>query len=601
MEMRMSLQTPEMLADGFYHPSTEEALVALVKKAHAEGLQVRVRGSVHSVARAIYTDGNPPVENRVGVERPPSTDSLNIMLDRYTRYEVVDLERRLVRAEAGIHLGKDPSDPTGTSTDENSLLWQLWNNHGWMIDNTGGISHQTVSGFTLTGSSGGSLIYSDSDNLYGFRVIDGTGQVHDVNREEHPELFFAMAPSLGLLGVVSTVTLRCVPTFNITGQEATTTYQECAIDLFGEDPPGPGARPGLEDYLKRVEYTRFDWWPQHGCERVVLWQAQRIAPQLGFRPRRYEEFTQFPELAEVGMYIFLTIIGNLDDVDRIKALLQPVEKELLGRVIPLLLKDLQGDDAVRAKLRLQEAAEAGLEAFALELREHSTFIKGCVPALFATVVDLFQPLDSSNRGMTKGEPQSFRDWAWQGLPMDNQASDQLIATEFTEMWIPVGYSQRVMCLLRDYFQADGTPEGILKRTGTYTWEIYGAKPSPFWMNAAYTGGDDAWKDGVVRVDAFWFANNPGNPAETFYPQFWKLLRDAGIPFRLHWGKYQPVIPQGDPEGWVAFFREQYPRWDDFLALRARMDPNNLFLTDYWRSIFGLWDTPRPRPSGASRA
>jgi D-arabinono-1,4-lactone oxidase len=75
---------------------------------------------------------------------------------------------------------------------------------------------------------------------------------------------------------------------------------------------------------------------------------------------------------------------------------------------------------------------------------------------------------------------------------------------------------------------------------------------------------------------------------------WSLLRDAGIPFRLHWGKFQPLYPEGD-RTWVDFFRSQYPRWDDFLALRAQRDPNNIFLTDYWRSRFGLWDEPGPVP------
>jgi len=72
-----------------------------------------------------------------------------------------------------------------------------------------------------------------------------------------------------------------------------------------------------------------------------------------------------------------------------------------------------------------------------------------------------------------------------------------------------------------------------------------------------------------------------------------VQRDA-LPFRLHWGKFQPVYEQGD-RSWVEFFRAQYPRWDDFLRLRAERDPNNIFLTDYWRDRFGLWDEPQPSP------
>jgi D-arabinono-1,4-lactone oxidase len=66
------------------------------------------------------------------------------------------------------------------------------------------------------------------------------------------------------------------------------------------------------------------------------------------------------------------------------------------------------------------------------------------------------------------------------------------------------------------------------------------------------------------------------------------------PYRLHWGKFQPAYTRGD-RTWVDFFRAQYPRWDDFLALRERRDPNNVVLNAYWRDRFGLWDAPPPRP------
>jgi hypothetical protein len=70
-----------------------------------------------------------------------------------------------------------------------------------------------------------------------------------------------------------------------------------------------------------------------------------------------------------------------------------------------------------------------------------------------------------------------------------------------------------------------------------------------------------------------------NTRDGFFQQFWDLFRDNGIPFRLHWGKY---LPDFDHAEWAAYFRSQLPRWDEFLALRSRLDPDNIFLTDYWR-------------------
>ena len=113
-------------------------------------------------------------------------------------------------------------------------------------------------------------------------------------------------------------------------------------------------------------------------------------------------------------------------------------------------------------------------------------------------------------------------------------------------------------------------------------------PTPFWLSPAHTSGDDEWKDGVFRIDPYWFADNADNPAERSSPACGSCCATTSIPFRLHWGKFQPVYERGD-RGWVDFFRAQYPRWDDFLALRAERDPNNIFLTDYWRDRFGLWE------------
>ena len=70
------------------------------------------------------------------------------------------------------------------------------------------------------------MIHSINDNLWGFRVIDGAGEVQRVHpRYPDPDMFYAMAPNMGLLGVVSTITLECVGTFDIVGQEAITTIR----------------------------------------------------------------------------------------------------------------------------------------------------------------------------------------------------------------------------------------------------------------------------------------------------------------------------------------------------------------------------------------
>ena len=119
-----------------------------------------------------------------------------------------------------------------------------------MLSNLGGITHQTVSGFTATGSSGGSVRHSVNENLWAFRVIDATGAVQEFSKNDaDPDEFYAMSPNLGLLGVVSKIVFKCEDTYNISGQEAITTIDGCAVDLFGTGPPG---RLSLEQFLRKT-------------------------------------------------------------------------------------------------------------------------------------------------------------------------------------------------------------------------------------------------------------------------------------------------------------------------------------------------------------
>ncbi|MEA2297919.1 MAG: hypothetical protein QOF77_855 [Solirubrobacteraceae bacterium] len=587
-------EPPAAAGDGFHHPASEGELIALVKLAHREGRQLRVRGAAHSVSHALYTDPVGEMPNRVEQQHPPPGPNLNLMLDRYRGWEVRDEGRRLVEAQAGIHLGRDPSDPTGGATRESSLLWQLWKEKGWALADTGGITHQTLSGFTATGSAGGSLRFSANENLFAFRVIDGTGEVREFSREDpDPDLFYAHAPSLGLLGVVSTITLECVETFNITGQEAITTVADCPVDVFGGGSPG---RPSVEGFLREQDYARLEWWPQRGGERILTWQAQPIPPQVGFVPKPYQEFTDHPEAAELAVSILYTVLGNLDDLSEAREKLSAAFDQLTGVLAQLPeIKELGGVGELIARF-LSHGLEFGVDAAIAMLEPFASLIRAGVPTLFPRILAAFVPLDAEKPSPHQGEPQSFQDWAWHGLPMDDEADDALVPTEFTEMWIPLPRAGEAMACLRNYLTAAEDDAEAYRRTGLYAFELYASMPTRFWLNASHSSGADEWRDGAFRIDIYWFAANPGNPAETFYPQFWKLIREAGIPLRLHWGKFQPVYPRGERD-WVDFFAGQYPRWEDFLALRAERDPNNIFLTAYWRDRLGLWDAPEPRPTG----
>lgn len=561
----------EIGEDGLYHPTTEDEIICLVKKAYDEGLQIRVRGAAHSVAWSIYTDpgpGDPPIANTVSVQEPPQGPNINIIFDSFKKLEWIDEEHGIVEAEAGIHLGADPDDPSGPSSLEESLLYQTFQK-GWGVNDLGGITHQTISGFVTSGSAGGSLTY-DLDNIIAFRVIDGTGDVRWI--EKGDDIFDAMSLSLGLLGIITKVRLQLNKTFNIYGQEYTTPthLDACPIDLFGS---GTDDKPSLKQFLEQTPYTRILWWPQRKVERIVTWQAVRGAPATTggrasvqvFNPVPYEEFSEdfFGQAEQLTGAVFFTLLGN-------KGFFTTWGK--LGRDFTQFHTNLRQIWQAKFGKFLGSALATGMFRFVFFFVVlFFSLFKSLLLALYPTIVNLFQPMSK------KGKPNTtFQDYYWRSLPMDNTADDVLMGTAFTEIWIPLKYTERSMNLLRDeVFSKKG-----FTGTGYFSTELYAGYPSHSWLSPAYV--DDTFtEEGTFRIDVFYYVNNDGSPnlAGGFYQQFWDVFRDNNIPFRLHWCKF---VPGYSFKEWAEYYDKQLPKLKDFLRLRAERDPRSIFFTDYWK-------------------
>jgi D-arabinono-1,4-lactone oxidase len=466
-----------------------------------------------------------------------------------------------VVVNAGCHLGRDPRDPY--SSLQNSLVYQL-NQKGWAVKDLGGITHQTIGGFVATGSSGGSFTHSFHDAIVGIRIINGMGEPRDYprpdNDPDHNDEFYGVVVSMGLLGIISTVTLQCTKSFNIIGKQVTSTIADCEIDLFGE---GRGDKESLEQFLKKTEYTRLLWWPQAGVEKIVVWDARKMEPKdynredccgdrpdrgtsQALRPKPYREFPLIDDSVlpiEAAGFFFYSIVGKWPDSLRV--------------ILNMLLSRPQA----------QRPSRRPLQWILYK------FVKFIVENLYSRKI-LPQVLNFfvSDDGVCpdypdRTQPKEFWDLWWHGLPMDYEANDKLLATEFTEMWIPISQTGAVMRTLRDYYRQNG-----LLATRSYCCEIYAAKKSDFWMSPANLDGTS--EEGVVRVDIFWFKYNNANPDTDYYPRFWNLL--AKFNYKLHWGKHLPVDS-------ADRLSKVYGKWRSFMELRKTMDPGDVFLTPYWQS------------------
>src|SRR5438132_7868474 len=84
------------------------------------------------------------------------------------------------------------------------------------MENLGDINCQSISGAISTATHGtGHAFGGIATQVTGLRLITGDGSVVDGSAEKEPEIFSAARVGLGALGIISTVTLRCVKAFNL--------------------------------------------------------------------------------------------------------------------------------------------------------------------------------------------------------------------------------------------------------------------------------------------------------------------------------------------------------------------------------------------------
>jgi len=504
----------------YWLPADENDVITLVNRAKAEKKTICMRGAAHSF----------PIINTLEAQAA-SGKNIYIMLSKMNKV-TIDKPNMMVTVDAGCHLGEDPFDPTKKATLQDSLLWQL-DQQGMAVGDLGGITHQTIGGFMSTGSSGGSTQFAFEEGLVSVDIIicGSNGAEKVTYRKPVPDNpddpFYAVGyASMGLMGVIISATYKCIPKFNITGSETISTCDDCEIDLFDS---GKGDKLSFQKFLEQTQYSRIIWWPQEHVTKAVVWKATRMDAGAPFVRQQYKEVPWIagsPVLAEVGADVIYTAMARWPD----------------------WLDDLIGTNTKEYGF-IKPAVEAAFK-----------------PIIFPAICQLF----------VKPGVQTFQDYWYTGLPMDNQMSDKIMPVWFTELWIPIEQSENVMNELKTFYAG----EKCIERTGIFCVEIYAAKQSPFWMSPAY-------ETDVIRIDIFWFANAKGDPA-AYYQQFWDLLQK--YKFRPHWGKY---LPDGKSAQGVGYLRSLYPKWNAWMKLRDTLDPNKVFVSDYWENHLGISDWQNP--------
>jgi FAD/FMN-containing dehydrogenase len=163
-------------------PVGEHEVAECVRAALARGECLRPAGAGHSFTPVIETGG------------------CVLALDRMRGITHIDAQRRLVTALPGTTVAEF-GDP----------LWAA----GLALSNQGDIDTQAIAGAVATATHGsGQSLPSFSATLRACRLVDGRGELVEIGESE-PDVLRAAQVSVGLLGVMTSLTVEVAPAYRL--------------------------------------------------------------------------------------------------------------------------------------------------------------------------------------------------------------------------------------------------------------------------------------------------------------------------------------------------------------------------------------------------
>jgi FAD/FMN-containing dehydrogenase len=183
-------------------PASEDEAIALTQEAVREGRQIGVAGSAHSFSPIVETSGL--LLEMKGVNGVISTD------------------------------GTTHSAEVLAGTTLKELGRELWH-AGLSMKNQGDVDAQTLVGAVSTGTHGSGPEWGTlSSTISALRLVTGTGEILEIDRTS-PELLHAAQVSVGLLGLVTRVTMDAAPAYGLRESNRIATLQE-VVDNWSDAP-----------------------------------------------------------------------------------------------------------------------------------------------------------------------------------------------------------------------------------------------------------------------------------------------------------------------------------------------------------------------------
>jgi L-gulonolactone oxidase len=357
-----------------------------------------------------------------------------------------DAEARTVTVQAGIGLA--------ALSDELAA-------RGLGLENMGDIDRQSLAGAISTSTHGtGSRFGGLATQVVGLRLVTAAGDVLACSPEANPDVFDMARVGLGALGLLSTVTLRCSPAFNLHAVERPMPVDDVLADFDG--------------FMDQADHVEFYWVPH------TRWALTKVNTRTDepARPRtRVREWVDDVALANAAFGVLCRVGRRF-----------PSAIPRLSRLIPSSgrVDYVDRSDRVFTSPRMVRFVEM---EYAIP--------RAAVPGALNEVRRLVERL---------GRPISF--------PVEVRVS----AGDDIPMSIATG---------RD--------------SGYIAVHVYRGTPY------------DAYFTGVEAI----MADHDGRP---------------------HWGKLHFLRAEQ--------LARRYPRWDEFQAMRRRLDPDGMFANPYLDRVLG---------------
>ena len=418
-------------------PTTVAEVAEIVGAAAERGDRVKCVGAGHSFTPAAATDG------------------VLVSLDDLTGIEAIvptlGADGRADGAEVTVW--------AGTRLHRlGPLLWDL----GLAQQNLGDFAEQSLAGAVSTGTHGTGLTAPGIPaTVVGLQLVTADGSVVSCSRTSHPEVFEAARLGIGALGIITKMTIRCVPAFALRAEERPWTLSAALADLEG--------------FARSADHAEFFWFPH--TDAISVKRNTRLAGDTDLRP--------------------------------------------VGRIRELVSDEFLSNEAFDAVCRAATRR----------------------PALTPRLNRL------SSRALSARE---FTDRSYRVF-----ASPRRVRFREMEYAVPLEAAAGVLRDLRD----------TIDRAGVVT---------PFPVEVRFAAADDVWLSTAYDRDVCYIAVHQYHRMD--HTELFRLAESIFLASggRPHWGKMHTRT--------AADLSTMVEHFDDFVAVRDRLDPDRLFGNEYTERV-----------------